>query len=269
MSTTPVGGNTSVIATFLESIDASNNVQLLFMKLQLAMAEQCRGKATNLMDTLENDPKEYKLIDKILKYGKDEVARYALEERWLEAFNDVTDRNGIMSPTAVKYYVYEAAGKRYDNAPLSTNDLEKVLAKVKADIARLDNLTKTDDKYLKEKAGLELLEGRAQTMLNWQKSNLDGLDQEYLGLTGKPLPSDIRDYLDSMVAPRSTGGFVDKFDWAIHMPALESRQKELNVDTDTLQAEIKDAVAQYNAFLQGGKSVLDQMNATMTGMAKF
>ena len=85
------------------------------------------------------------------------------------------------------------------------------------------------------------------------------------------MPSDVKAYMDKNGLAYDTKGNDDKHnkdEWEVAITSLKAHQDKLGSNTQQLMVFVQDYMGQYNSYLQGSNSAIQQGNQTLGELAK-
>ncbi|MDR2637110.1 MAG: hypothetical protein LBB55_02110 [Zoogloeaceae bacterium] len=85
------------------------------------------------------------------------------------------------------------------------------------------------------------------------------------------MPQEMQDYLDKNgLAYDKTGNDNrhNKDEWEVAITSLQARMDALGTDTQQKMVFVQDYMGQYNSYLQGANSVIQQSNQTLSELAR-
>jgi hypothetical protein len=85
------------------------------------------------------------------------------------------------------------------------------------------------------------------------------------------MPVEMQTYMDKNgLAWDKTGNdrIMDKNEWEVAIKSLQARSEALGTDTQQKMVFVQDFMGQYNSYLQGSNSVIQQSNQTLAELAR-
>ena len=85
------------------------------------------------------------------------------------------------------------------------------------------------------------------------------------------MPTDVKDYMDKNKLAYDTKGDImthNKDEWEVAITSLKAHQDKLGSNTQQLMVFVQDYMGQYNSYLQGSNSAIQQGNQTLGELAK-
>ena len=85
------------------------------------------------------------------------------------------------------------------------------------------------------------------------------------------MPSDVKAYMDKNGLAYDTKGNDDKHnkdEWEVAITSLKAHQDKLGSNTQQLMVFVQDYMGQYNSYLQGSNSAIQQGNQTLGELAR-
>jgi hypothetical protein len=85
------------------------------------------------------------------------------------------------------------------------------------------------------------------------------------------MPADMKAYMDKngLAYDRSQNdNYHTKDEWEVAITSLQARMDSLGTDTQQKMVFVQDFMGQYNSYLQGANSVIQQSNQTLAELAK-
>jgi pantothenate kinase-related protein Tda10 len=85
------------------------------------------------------------------------------------------------------------------------------------------------------------------------------------------MPVDMENYMKANnLAYDATGNdrIMDKNEWEVAIKSLQARSEALGTDTQQKMVFVQDFMGQYNSYLQGSNSVIQQGNQTLAELAR-
>ncbi len=97
--------------------------------------------------------------------------------------------------------------------------------------------------------------------------------QESAEETGKctTMPAEMEKWMNDRKLPINTAGNSDRLhyadEWAYNIQSLTDYQQSISNDTQTMMVYLQDFIGQYNSYLQGANSAVQQGNQTLQAIA--
>jgi hypothetical protein len=85
------------------------------------------------------------------------------------------------------------------------------------------------------------------------------------------MPSEMKSYMEKNNLAYDKTGNDDKHnkdEWGVAITSLQARMDSLGTDTQQKMVFVQDYMGQYNSYLQGANSVIQQSNQTLADLAK-
>jgi hypothetical protein len=85
------------------------------------------------------------------------------------------------------------------------------------------------------------------------------------------MPQEMKDYMDKNGLAYDKEGddlIHNKDEWDVAITSLQARMDALGTDTQQKMVFVQDYMGQYNSYLQGANSVIQQSNQTLADLAK-
>jgi hypothetical protein len=83
------------------------------------------------------------------------------------------------------------------------------------------------------------------------------------------MPSEMRTYMSTNnLANSDTDNYLSSAEWDIVITSLQAKLDSLGTDTQQKMVFVQDFMGQYNSYLQGANSVIQQSNQTLSELAK-
>jgi hypothetical protein len=105
-------------------------------------------------------------------------------------------------------------------------------------------------------------------MYDYMKANnLAGTKEVSVALGGPP---QVNENGEVITSPNATGtGYpLNKDEWAVAITSLQSHLDRLGSNTQQLMVFVQDFMGQYNSYLQGSNSAIQQSNQTLSELAR-
>jgi len=220
--------NVSSTASSTEIL-GSGSLQLMFAKLQLALAETAKKGALQQMDEIQKAQEEQKLVAGLLN-----------EARQAQA-NAGKDGTAPMSPELKAYM--DANGLAYDKSRENAinGEIAGNQAKIDANNAKIAQLENKKPQWL-------------------YKSTINSLKKSNAKLTDKN---------DQLKKELATPPSFTKDEWEIAITSLKAHQDQLATDTQQKMVFVQDFMGQYNSYLTGANSAIQQSNQTLADLARL
>ena len=223
-----VGG----ISQVMNSIDlgATGSLQLQFAKLQLALSEMAKSGAMNYIDQIQKSQDEQK-----------QVAAMLQQARQLQT--DADNKNKTEMPPELKAYM-DANGLAYDQS--SVKDIN-------------DKIAKNQEKINQNNAALEEIKGMPiGGLVNISASPSSMLQNQNAALAMQNI---------KLKADAEKISFT-KDEWNVAIQSLQAHLDTLGTNTQQLMVFVQDFMGQYNSYLQGANSAIQQSNQTLAELAR-
>ncbi len=209
----------------------TQSIQLLFAKLQLTMAEQCKTQAMSYMDAITASQEKSK-----------EVAAMIQKCRELQSQAKNKEGGG---------YVDTKTGKSYTAEEYKTLEDQKYKE-------YLASKGYPDNPITRSLYGLGLEKELKETYKKMDKDET-------------AIPPDIKKFMEDngLALDKANGSqYFDKDGWEVNITSLRNYQEQLGADTQQKMVFIQDFMGQYNSYLQGANSAIQQSNQTLTAIAR-
>gem|GEM_PF-3262242 len=277
--------------------DPSNmSLQLRFAQLQMALAETAKQGALDNMDAIEQIQKE-----------QQEVAGYLQEARQAQADAKSTGQPTPMSPETQAYM--DENGLAYDKTAEKQREADIASCQDQIDknntyIAnKQDQIDRNNAEIAKKQEQVDKNSQEIQAIMDKypNKSPVTGMP------IGMLLPSDMiklnqlqsdnanlkneihnlsstnvnhqrnindaqnkNDQLEKDIAKLETDPISYTADqWDVAITSLKARQDSLGTNTQQMMVYIQDFMGQYNSYLQGANSSVQQSNQTLADLARL
>ncbi len=213
----------------------TQSLQLLFAKLQLALAEQCKTQAVNHMDAITESQDKSK-----------EVAAMIQTCRELQSQAKNKEGGGFLNKETGETITHE----QY-----------------------LDKKYELELKYAREAMVSPDLRTRLSGPFDASKRAKAEMTALYspMAQDQTPIPPEIKKFMEdhSLALDKANDGrFFDKDGWEVNITSLRNYQEQLGADTQQKMIYIQDFMGQYNSYLQGANSAIQQSNQTLTTIAR-
>lgn len=86
------------------------------------------------------------------------------------------------------------------------------------------------------------------------------------------MPADMKDYMDKNgLAYDKTGNdqYASKDEWEVAITSLKARLDQIGTNTQQQMVFVQDFMGQYNSYLQGANSAIQQSNQTLSDLARL
>jgi hypothetical protein len=237
----------SSISQAASSIDLgpSGSLQLQYAKLQLALSEMSKKGALDYIDQIKKSHDDQKKLADLLN-----EARQAQREA------KTSGKATAMSPEVIKYL-------RDNNLAYDKTDETKI----NKDIEKNDQKIATNEGYIQL-----------------------GLANKHAGYTGKLYASTAAERaveLETVSAQtlrqkndklqEENDGFREKLNnlsfkdeaWEVAVTSLKNHQDTIGINTQQLMVFVSDYMGQYNSYLQGANSTIQQSSQTLAELARI
>ncbi len=192
----------------------TQSLQLLFAKLQLTLAEQCKTQAMNYMDAIAEAQEKSKEVAKMIQTCRELQSQAKNKEGG--GYYEVNSGRVL---TAAEHDALITKWEK--DHPGMTQPWEQMYKKMDSD----ETAIPPEIKKFMEDNGLAL-----------DKAN--------------------------------DGRFFDKDGWEVNITSLRNYQEQLGTDTQQKMVFIQDFMGQYNSYLQGANSAIQQSSQTLTAIAR-
>ena len=227
------------VTSVMSNIDLgpTGSLQFQFAKLQLALAEMSKNSALDYIDQIQKSQEEQKKVSQMLQ-----DARQAQANAKSQGDKAKTE----MSPELKAYM--DANGLAYDKG--TVNKLNDELAKNQKQIEANNTQIQALEEKLKTATGLN------KTSYESQLATLKASNQ---ALTTKN---------DQIKADLAKPPSFTKDEWEVAITSLKAHLDQLGTDTQQKMVFVQDFMGQYNSYLQGANSAIQQGNQTLAELAR-
>ncbi len=243
--------NSNSLNSIMERSDfnSAGSVQLMFAKLQLSLSEQAKTNATDKMNEIQKAQDEQKQIAALLQ-----------EARQLQADAKSSGKDTAMPASMQAYATAEGLAFTDNGAALRTN-LEKALTEC-------------------ENLQADALAGRGNcpwdrhaSMMPQSTANLLSENGIRYDIYGHDLANNPREWNVAIISLKS---FLSEEipnkqsaeDWDVMIASLQAKQEEVGTNTQQLMVYVQDFMGQYNSYLQGANSSIQESNQTLGSIAR-
>ncbi len=245
-----INGDTSIreISNSLD-LGPTGSLQFQFAKLQLSMAELSKKGALDYMDQIQNSQNEQKKVADMLQT----VRQAQADAKDTKSGKDVT-----LSAEILKYAKDNGLAMPDSVAGLPTID------KAREVMARSDAQTKA------------AMEGQGDSPTSKNRFIMSAEDQKFFadnGIVCMAGKNGECPFISGVNNGHRLKNFIDKNkptadDFGVLVQSLQSHQDRIGSNTQQLMVFVQDYMGQYNSYLQGSNSAIQQANQTLTELVK-
>ncbi len=222
----------------------TQSIQLLFAKLQLAMAEQSKTQAMGYMDAITESQEKSK-----------EVAAMIQQCRELQSQAKNEQGGGYVDKTTGETLTQEQYNAKYNELVAKYSPPRTIFSSWSAGADVGYSVCKLP--Y----SSMGVMRAKEEMAAQYSKMDSDET----------AIPPEIRQFMadNGLALDKANGGlFFDKDGWEVNITSLRNYQEQLGADTQQKMVFIQDFMGQYNSYLQGANSAIQQSNQTLSTIAR-
>ncbi|MCL1916589.1 MAG: USH1C-binding protein 1 [Desulfovibrionaceae bacterium] len=224
-------------ATSVIDLGPSGSLQLQYAKLQLALSEMAKKGALDYIDQIKKSQDEQKKVAEMLN-----------EARQLQANTKKDDKKSTaaMSPEMLEFFrdknlAYDKTGEKKIEGNIATN-----VGKIKANEDEIEGLQKKIDRKDPFMAPIA-----PNLIKNLQDKNTALLEAN-----------------DGYKNDLNNLSFRNE-EWEVAITSLKGYLDTVGINTQQLMVFVNDYMGQYNSYLQGANSGIQQSNQTLAELARL
>jgi hypothetical protein len=269
-------------ASSVGTIDVNNlgggSLQLMFAKLQLTLAESAKSNATQYINDIQKTQGEQKQLAAMLQQArqlqtdansKGETGSTDMPREMM----DYMDDNGLAYDKTLNETAEMQAERKQLTAFLQDAQRQQTNAREgKGDASgdRYASMMSQEMQDYMDAQGLDY-DKTGSVMVNGQirpdrRHNQNEWEVAIASLQTR------RDSLGPATFTNKKGEAVDaamtRKEWEVAITSLQARMDSLGTDTQQKMVFVQDFMGQYNSYLQGANSVIQQSNQTLGELAK-
>ena len=232
----------SQVLADMKEMGSSKSLQFVFARLQLAQSKICSTTATQYMQQIQDiQDRQAEIADLISQARKlqDEADASGKETVMPESMIKAFEKYGLMRTTSSSENKHAELQTAYENA---VKNVEAKQAKVDRAQDRVDNSKWYNRGFRKVTLGIAKLSLKSAT--EKASSALNALNNHKIEIA------------------------YSKDDWTENIKSLTNYQESIGNKTQTLMVYLQDAMSQYNSFLQGASSAINEASQVLTAIAK-